>query len=234
MGWMEPTFGSITSLDSWHRRSPLLAAVGARTRKIEIGTAVIDMRYENPHYMAEDAGAADFIAGSRLQLGTSRGSPRASDAGDARNRHAANPGKELHMSSTETQKKSGPDAPALGVTRMQASIPQAPAVRYILPHSIEAFHEACHAVMAVLVDLRVNFVDLKLRTFASPGVPVGYVSTGFTSYDKAVTNYELIKRALSGIAPASWLTISSTQMMEPSATSGSCSRFTVFSGRNGV
>jgi alkanesulfonate monooxygenase SsuD/methylene tetrahydromethanopterin reductase-like flavin-dependent oxidoreductase (luciferase family) len=54
---------------------PLLAAVGARTRKIEIGTAVIDMRYENPHYMAEDAGAADLISGSRLQLGISRGSP---------------------------------------------------------------------------------------------------------------------------------------------------------------
>ena len=54
---------------------PLLAAVGARTRNIEIGTAVIDMRYENPHYMAEDAGAADLIAGGRLQLGISRGSP---------------------------------------------------------------------------------------------------------------------------------------------------------------
>jgi alkanesulfonate monooxygenase SsuD/methylene tetrahydromethanopterin reductase-like flavin-dependent oxidoreductase (luciferase family) len=54
---------------------PLLAAVGARTRKIEIGTAVIDMRYENPPYMAEDAGAADLIAGGRLQLGISRGSP---------------------------------------------------------------------------------------------------------------------------------------------------------------
>ena len=54
---------------------PLLAAVGARTQKIEIGTAVIDMRYENPHYMVEDAGSADLIAGSRLQLGISRGSP---------------------------------------------------------------------------------------------------------------------------------------------------------------
>jgi alkanesulfonate monooxygenase SsuD/methylene tetrahydromethanopterin reductase-like flavin-dependent oxidoreductase (luciferase family) len=54
---------------------PLLAAVGARTRRIEIGTAVIDMRYENPLYMAEDAGAADIIAGGRLQLGISRGSP---------------------------------------------------------------------------------------------------------------------------------------------------------------
>src|SRR5204862_4549253 len=54
---------------------PLLAAVGARTSKIEIGTAVIDMRYENPLYMVEDAGAADLIAGGRLQLGISRGSP---------------------------------------------------------------------------------------------------------------------------------------------------------------
>ena len=54
---------------------PLLAAVGARTKRIEIGTAVIDMRYENPLYMAEDAGAADIIAGGRLQLGISRGSP---------------------------------------------------------------------------------------------------------------------------------------------------------------
>ncbi|MGN6781961.1 MAG: LLM class flavin-dependent oxidoreductase [Marmoricola sp.] len=54
---------------------PLLAAVGARTERIEIGTGVIDMRYENPLYMAEDAGAADLIAGGRLQLGISRGSP---------------------------------------------------------------------------------------------------------------------------------------------------------------
>ena len=54
---------------------PLLAAVGARTKRIEIGTAVVDMRYENPLYMAEDAGAADVISGGRLQLGISRGSP---------------------------------------------------------------------------------------------------------------------------------------------------------------
>ena len=54
---------------------PLLAAAGARTSRIELGTGVIDMRYENPLYMAEDAGAADLIAGGRLQLGISRGSP---------------------------------------------------------------------------------------------------------------------------------------------------------------
>jgi alkanesulfonate monooxygenase SsuD/methylene tetrahydromethanopterin reductase-like flavin-dependent oxidoreductase (luciferase family) len=54
---------------------PLLAAVAAKTSTIEIGTAVIDMRYENPLYMAEDAGVADLISGGRLQLGISRGSP---------------------------------------------------------------------------------------------------------------------------------------------------------------
>lgn len=54
---------------------PLLAAVGARTSTIEIGTGVIDMRYENPFYMAEDSGSADLISGGRLQLGVSRGSP---------------------------------------------------------------------------------------------------------------------------------------------------------------
>ncbi len=54
---------------------PLLAAIGARTKRIEIGTGVIDMRYENPFYMFEDAGAADLISGGRLQLGISRGSP---------------------------------------------------------------------------------------------------------------------------------------------------------------
>src|SRR5688572_23880371 len=54
---------------------PLLAAAGARTSRIELGTAVIDMRYENPLYMAEDAGAADLISEGRLQLGISRGSP---------------------------------------------------------------------------------------------------------------------------------------------------------------
>ena len=54
---------------------PLLAAIGAKTKTIEIGTGVIDMRYENPLYMVEDAGAADLISGGRLQLGISRGSP---------------------------------------------------------------------------------------------------------------------------------------------------------------
>src|SRR5689334_7835423 len=54
---------------------PLLAAIGVKTERIEIGTGVIDLRYENPLYMAEDAAVADLLAGGRLQLGVSRGSP---------------------------------------------------------------------------------------------------------------------------------------------------------------
>ncbi|PPH89883.1 LLM class flavin-dependent oxidoreductase [Rathayibacter sp. AY1D3] len=54
---------------------PLLAAIAARTRRIEIGTGVVDMRYENPLYMAEEAAATDLISDGRLELGVSRGSP---------------------------------------------------------------------------------------------------------------------------------------------------------------
>ena len=54
---------------------PLLAATAARTSRIEVGTGVIDMRYENPLYMAEEAAATDLLSDGRLQLGISRGSP---------------------------------------------------------------------------------------------------------------------------------------------------------------
>jgi len=54
---------------------PLLAAMAARTGRIEVGTGVVDMRYENPLYMAEEAAATDLLADGRLQLGVSRGSP---------------------------------------------------------------------------------------------------------------------------------------------------------------
>jgi len=60
---------------------PLLSAIAARTSRIEIGTGVIDMRYENPLYMAEEAAATDLISGGRLQLGVSRGSPETALAG---------------------------------------------------------------------------------------------------------------------------------------------------------
>ncbi|WP_336631499.1 MULTISPECIES: LLM class flavin-dependent oxidoreductase [unclassified Microbacterium] len=54
---------------------PLLAAVAAKTDRIEMGTGVIDMRYENPLYLAEEAAAVDLISDGRLALGVSRGSP---------------------------------------------------------------------------------------------------------------------------------------------------------------
>ncbi|HEY9365111.1 MAG TPA: LLM class flavin-dependent oxidoreductase [Agromyces sp.] len=54
---------------------PLLAAIAAKTQRIEMGTGVIDMRYENPLYLAEEAAALDLISDGRLALGVSRGSP---------------------------------------------------------------------------------------------------------------------------------------------------------------
>lgn len=60
---------------------PLLSAVAARTQRIEVGTGVIDMRYENPLYMAEEAAALDLIADGRVALGVSRGSPEPAERG---------------------------------------------------------------------------------------------------------------------------------------------------------
>ena len=54
---------------------PLLTAIAAKTKRIEVGTGVIDMRYENPLHLAEEAAALDVIADGRLALGISRGSP---------------------------------------------------------------------------------------------------------------------------------------------------------------
>jgi alkanesulfonate monooxygenase SsuD/methylene tetrahydromethanopterin reductase-like flavin-dependent oxidoreductase (luciferase family) len=71
---------------------PLLAAIGARTSRIEIGTGVIDMRYENPLAMAENAAAADLIAGGRLQLGVSRGTPEPALQGSRAFGHVPPPG----------------------------------------------------------------------------------------------------------------------------------------------
>lgn len=54
---------------------PLLAAIAARTQRIEVGTGVIDLRYENPLYLAEEAAALDLLSDGRVALGISRGSP---------------------------------------------------------------------------------------------------------------------------------------------------------------
>lgn len=62
---------------------PLLATIAARTTTLEFGTGVIDMRYENPLYLAEEAAALDLLSAGRLQLGVSRGSPGHAEAGYA-------------------------------------------------------------------------------------------------------------------------------------------------------
>lgn len=60
---------------------PLLSAIAARTTRIEVGTGVIDLRYENPLYLAEEAAALDYIADGRVALGVSRGSPEEAERG---------------------------------------------------------------------------------------------------------------------------------------------------------
>src|SRR5690606_10018074 len=71
--------GAYTRVHHWARQAaspiPLLTAMAARTKRIEVGTGVIDMRYENPFQFAEEAAALDYIADGRIALGISRGSP---------------------------------------------------------------------------------------------------------------------------------------------------------------
>ncbi|GAA1352021.1 LLM class flavin-dependent oxidoreductase [Falsarthrobacter nasiphocae] len=54
---------------------PLLSTIAARTKNIEVGTGVIDLRYENPLYLAEELAALDLLSDQRLAIGVSRGSP---------------------------------------------------------------------------------------------------------------------------------------------------------------
>lgn len=62
---------------------PLLAAMAARTTTLDVGTGVVDLRYENPLYLAEEAAATDLLSDGRLQLGISRGSPEPAADGQA-------------------------------------------------------------------------------------------------------------------------------------------------------
>ncbi|ERG65271.1 hypothetical protein L332_12565 [Agrococcus pavilionensis RW1] len=63
---------------------PLLAAMAARTSTLELGTGVVDLRYEQPLAMTELASATDLLSGGRLQLGISRGSPEPAIDGQER------------------------------------------------------------------------------------------------------------------------------------------------------
>ena len=88
---------------------PLLAAAARRPRQSRSAPPSSTCATRIPLYMAEDAGAADLIAGGRLQLGISRGSPEqvidgwryfgfCSARGDERRRHGATPHRGLPRS----------------------------------------------------------------------------------------------------------------------------------------
>ncbi len=120
---------------------PLLAAIAARTRRIEMGTGVIDMRYENPLHLAEEAAAVDLISGGRLALGVSRGSPETVVRGyeafgytgstDARGADIAREHFDLFLRAIEGEgiAERDPDSPFGGGTGLQRIEPHSPGLR---------------------------------------------------------------------------------------------------------
>ncbi|GAA5090011.1 LLM class flavin-dependent oxidoreductase [Microbacterium yannicii] len=120
---------------------PLLAAIAARTRSIEVGTAVIDMRYENPLYLAEEAAALDLISDGRLALGVSRGSPESVVRGyeafgytgsdDPRGADIARDHFELFLRAIEGEglAERDPSSPFGGGTGLQRIEPHSPGLR---------------------------------------------------------------------------------------------------------
>jgi len=54
----------------------VLAAATQRTRRLELGTAVIPLGWENPLRLAEDLATVDILSGGRLNPGVSVGPPR--------------------------------------------------------------------------------------------------------------------------------------------------------------
>jgi len=60
---------------------PLLPAMVAVTENVEVGSGVIDMRYENPLYLAEKAAALDLLGNGHIALGVSCGSSEAAERG---------------------------------------------------------------------------------------------------------------------------------------------------------
>lgn len=81
-------FGERAGYDgAWIRRHHLedgvssaavfLAAASQRTRRVELGTAVIPIGYESPFRLAEDLSTVDVLSGGRLQAGLSAGAPHA-------------------------------------------------------------------------------------------------------------------------------------------------------------
>jgi len=120
---------------------PLLAAIAAKTERIEMGTGVIDMRYENPLYLAEEAAAVDLISGGRLALGVSRGSPETVVRGyeafgyagstDARGADIAREHFDLFLRAIDGEgiAERDPNSPFGGGTGLQRIEPHSPGLR---------------------------------------------------------------------------------------------------------
>ncbi|RRD45712.1 LLM class flavin-dependent oxidoreductase [Tessaracoccus sp. OH4464_COT-324] len=118
---------------------PLLSAIAARTKRIEVGTGVIDLRYENPLYLAEEAAALDLISEGRVALGVSRGSPEPAQRGweafgylgstDPRGADIARTKLELFLSAVEGEAMAAADPEQFpGGTRLPIQ-PQSPGLR---------------------------------------------------------------------------------------------------------
>ncbi|NLA65931.1 MAG: LLM class flavin-dependent oxidoreductase [Leucobacter sp.] len=118
---------------------PLLTAMAARTKHIEVGTGVIDMRYENPLYLAEEAAALDLISGRRIALGISRGSPEPAVRGyeafgytgssDERGADIARDKFELFLQAIDGDKVVEGDPQMVGHGQRLAIEPQSPGLR---------------------------------------------------------------------------------------------------------
>lgn len=117
---------------------PLLSAIAATTEHIEVGTGVIDMRYENPLYLAEETAALDLIAKNRIALGVSRGSPEPAYRGweqfgytgskDPRGADLARPKFELYMRALKGERLASADPNQYGAGQKLRIEPHSPGV----------------------------------------------------------------------------------------------------------
>ena len=136
--------GAYVRVHHWAKQAaspiPLLTAMAARTKRIEVGTGVIDMRYENPLQLAEEAAALDLIAEGRLALGISRGSPETAlrgyeafgytDAEDTeRGSVLAREKFELFLRAIDGERIAPGDPHTVGAGRYLAIEPQSPGLR---------------------------------------------------------------------------------------------------------
>lgn len=117
----------------------LLAAIAARTTRIEVGTGVIDLRYENPLYLAEEAASLDLIADRRIALGVSRGSPETVTRGyesfgytgsaDPRGADIAREKFELFLAAIDGEGIAAGDPAMTGTSQLQPIRPLSPGLK---------------------------------------------------------------------------------------------------------